>query len=80
MYQEIGAFDAKARLFELLRAVSEGHRFTISVRDKPVADLVPSEARARQDIHASLEQLRNIELVQGVSDEEIRDWIRLGRA
>jgi len=44
MYQEIGPFDAKARFSELLRGVSAGQRYTISVSGKPVADLVPSQA------------------------------------
>ena len=79
MYREIGAFDAKARLSELLREVAEGQRFTISVRGKPVADLVPSEANARQDIQATIDALRKIELIKGVGDDEIRDWIREGR-
>ncbi|WP_374583598.1 type II toxin-antitoxin system Phd/YefM family antitoxin [Pseudoduganella sp.] len=79
MYREIGAFDAKARLSELLREVAERQRFTISVRGKPVADLVPSEANARQDIQATIDALRKIELIKGVGDDEIRDWIREGR-
>lgn len=79
MYREVGAFDAKARLSELLREVGEGQRFTISVRGKPVADLIPSEAKARQDIQATIDALRKIELITGVGDDEIRDWIREGR-
>lgn len=37
----IGAFDAKTRLPELLRAVQKGQRFTITHRGKPVATLAP---------------------------------------
>ena len=37
----IGAFEAKAQLSRLLRAVENGEQFTITVRGKPVADLVP---------------------------------------
>ena len=37
----IGAFDAKTRLPELLRAVQRGQRFTITRRGKPVATLAP---------------------------------------
>lgn len=79
MYKEIGAFDAKARLSELLREVDEGQRFTITVRGRPVADLIPSEAKTRQDILATIVQLRKIELIEGVGDDEVRDWIRQGR-
>jgi len=40
----IGAFEAKAQLSRLLRAVENGEQFTITVRGKPVADLVPHRA------------------------------------
>ena len=39
--KKIGAFDAKTRLPELLRAVRRGQRFTITHRGKPVATLAP---------------------------------------
>lgn len=39
--KSIGAFDAKTRLPELLRAVQKGQRFTITHRGKPVATLAP---------------------------------------
>lgn len=38
---EIGAFEAKTRLSELLRACERGHAFTIRRRGKIVARLVP---------------------------------------
>jgi prevent-host-death family protein len=46
MYTEIGAFDAKAKLSELLREVKHGRRYTITIRGVPIADLVPSEGVA----------------------------------
>jgi len=42
MFREIGAFDAKEKLSELLRELSQGQRYTITVRGKPVADLIPT--------------------------------------
>jgi prevent-host-death family protein len=41
---EIGAYDAKTRLPELLRQVKAGKRFTITNRGEAIADLVPSKA------------------------------------
>lgn len=79
MYQEIGAFDAKTRLSELLKAVSEGQRFTISVRGKPIADLVPSQAGQQADVQAAIEALRKLPRIQGLSDEEVAAMIREGR-
>lgn len=39
---EIGAYEAKTRLPELLQQVKAGKQFTITNRGKAVADLVPS--------------------------------------
>jgi prevent-host-death family protein len=43
---EIGAFEAKTRLSELLRACERGHSFTIRRRGKIVARLVPASDEA----------------------------------
>ena len=40
---EIGAYEAKTKLPELLRQVQAGKRFTITNRGKAIADLVPSQ-------------------------------------
>jgi prevent-host-death family protein len=44
MNEEIGSYDAKTKLPEILRRVEAGERFTITNRGKPVADLVPSRS------------------------------------
>ena len=36
-YTEIGAFDAKTKLSEILRKVEQGERFTITLRGRAVA-------------------------------------------
>lgn len=76
---EIGSFDAKARLSELLREVRRGQRFTITLRGRPVADLVPSDSATSQDIHAAIEAMRSIRKVRGVSEETVAEWIAEGR-
>jgi prevent-host-death family protein len=53
---EIGAYEAKTKLPELLRQVQAGKRFTITNRGKPVADLVPSEADSRKDPAAAIDK------------------------
>ena len=45
--QEIGAFEAKTRLSELLQQVSQGRSFVITRRGRPVAELRPVPDRAR---------------------------------
>lgn len=44
---EIGAFEAKTRLSELLRQVEQGRSFLILRRGKPMARLVPPEPAAQ---------------------------------
>jgi prevent-host-death family protein len=56
MKTEIGAYDAKTRLPELLRQVQDGKRFTITNRGKAVADLVPTESRESADPAAAIDK------------------------
>ncbi len=58
MKTEIGAYDAKTRLPELLRQVKAGRRFTITNRGEAVADLVPSRQDARDDPRAAIEKFQ----------------------
>ena len=44
--KEIGAFEAKSRLSELLEKVDRGQVFVITKRGRPVAELRPLPARA----------------------------------
>jgi prevent-host-death family protein len=78
MYREIGSFDAKAKLSELLREVQLGQRFTITLRGRPVADLVPSGSAGLDPITA-INAMRAIPKIIGVSAETITDWIGEGR-
>ncbi|MGH9598750.1 MAG: type II toxin-antitoxin system Phd/YefM family antitoxin [Terracidiphilus sp.] len=81
-YTQIGAFDAKTRLSEILRKVEQGERFTITVRGKAVADVVPAQARlpkrSPEEVEAAYQRLRNPK-IQGPSHEVIRSWIEEGR-
>ena len=46
--EDIGAFEAKTRLSELLDKVSRGHVYRITKRGKPVAELRPVADGARR--------------------------------
>jgi prevent-host-death family protein len=56
MKTEIGAYDAKTRLPELLRQVKAGKRFTITNRGEAIADLVPSEAARTVDAGVAIDR------------------------
>jgi prevent-host-death family protein len=76
---EIGAYEAKTKLPELLREVQNGKRFTITHRGRPVAELVPSASSSRQDHSAAIRDMLNFERVTGIDPKQVADWIREGR-
>ncbi|MDR3754586.1 MAG: type II toxin-antitoxin system prevent-host-death family antitoxin [Terracidiphilus sp.] len=78
-YTEIGAFDAKTKLSEILRKVEQGERFTITRRGRAIADVVPSQRRDQRRVKEAVEALRNFPRITGVSDDEVLQWIREGR-
>ena len=79
MYTPIGSFDAKATLSKLLQEVQHGHRFTITLRGRPVADLVPIEEPRYQNAHVAIDAMRNSHKIRGVSGKAIEEWIAEGR-
>lgn len=79
MHIEIGAFDAKSKLSYLLQEVRQGKRYTITVRGKPIADLVPSESADHPNIQAAIDEMHRIRKVKGVSAESLMAWITEGR-
>ena len=79
-YAEVGAFDAKTRLSELLRKVDQGERFTITVRGRAVAQLVPAKPESdRARVDAAVRGLLNFPRIEGISGETVLEWIREGR-
>jgi prevent-host-death family protein len=78
-YTEVGAFDAKTRLSEILRKVEQGERFTITVRGRAVADVVPSQTRDKERVAEAVRQLQAMPKIAGVSAETIKEWIEDGR-
>ena len=78
-YTEIGAFDAKTRLSEILRKVEEGERFTITNRGKPVADIVPTQMKDKRRAAEAVRRLLAMPKIEGVSSETVREWIVEGR-
>lgn len=78
-FTEIGAFDAKTKLSEILRKVKQGERFTITVRGRAVADVVPSENRTREREAKAVRQLLAMPKIIGVPAETVEEWIKEGR-
>ena len=79
VYTEIGAFDAKTRLSEILRKVDQGERFTITVRGRAVADIVPSQVKDKWSVAQAVQRILAMPKIEGISPETVKEWIEEGR-
>ncbi|BAM07041.1 putative preventhostdeath family protein [Leptospirillum ferrooxidans C2-3] len=79
MKTEIGAYEAKTKLSELLRLVGDGQSFTITNRGEPVADLVPNIGIKRKDRALAVRKLKELMMVHPVRDVNIKELILEGR-
>jgi len=57
MLEEVGSYDAKTKLPEILRRVESGESFTITNRGKPVADLIPSHSNKRSKAELAIQNI-----------------------
>lgn len=72
---EIGAFAAKTRLSELLARAESGEEIVITKRGRPVAKLVPVEARrSAEEILQSVERIRARFKSAGFSKFDWEEW------
>jgi prevent-host-death family protein len=75
--EQIGAYDAKTRLAELLAAVEAGASYVITRHGQPVARLLPiAPASAAQDVASALLAERSGRLLGA----PLRELIEEGRA
>ena len=59
MSKQIGSYDAKTKLPEILRKVEAGEVFTITNRGKAIADLIPSRANSQQKTQSAINNILN---------------------
>ena len=78
MLKEIGSYDAKTKLPEILRRVEAGESFTITNRGKPVADVVPSQNDNRLKTQATIDNILAAKK-HVVSDEALAQLKSIGR-
>ncbi len=80
MKTEIGSYEAKTKLPELLRQVKAGKSFTITNRGKAVADLVPSGGERLKDRAAAVERMQEFIRTRGrIKGVNIKELIEEGR-
>ncbi len=75
---EIGSYEAKTKLPEILRRVQSGETFTITNRGKAVADLVPSKSVNRNKAKHAIENILKIKKSE-VSNEVFSELREAGR-
>ncbi|MGH7641467.1 MAG: type II toxin-antitoxin system Phd/YefM family antitoxin [Candidatus Dormibacteria bacterium] len=77
---EIGAYEAKTRLSELLREVEQGKRFTITKHGVPIALLLPFGSPAGQlGLAETIEELGQFSKGIRLAGTSLRDLIEEGR-
>lgn len=77
---EVGTYEAKTRLSELLEKVEGGETVVITRHGRPVARLVPDEAARRARIRKAIDEMLAIRAtLPKVSIEEIIEMKNEGR-
>lgn len=78
MLEEIGSYDAKTKLPELLRRVAAGESFTITNRGKPVADVMPSRSINRSKAQVAIDNILSAKK-HAMSDQDLTELRNEGR-
>lgn len=78
MQKEIGSYDAKTKLPEILRRVESGESFTITKHGKPVADVIPSRTGNRLKAETAIANILAAKK-HTVSDEVLAELKDSGR-
>lgn len=78
MHEEIGSYDAKTKLPEILRRVEAGATFTITNRGKAIADLIPSKSSSREKAKQAIDNLLKM-AKKTVPDDVLRSLKDSGR-
>ena len=81
MIVEIGSYEAKTKLPELLRGVEAGNRYTITRRGEAIAELVPPEENKAAKAAEAVAQMRDfLKSANSLTSVDIKALIEDGRA
>lgn len=78
MLEEIGSYEAKTKLPEILRRVEAGETFTITNRGKPIADVTPSRSSDRAKTQTAIANILKAKK-HPVSDADLLEMKEAGR-
>jgi prevent-host-death family protein len=76
---EVGAYEAKTHLSELLERVSRGERIVITKHGTPVAVLAPISDRELRPALEVISDLRDFRKTHTLGDLSLREMIEEGR-
>ena len=76
---EIGAFEAKTRLPQLLRRVEAGERFVITRHGRPLAELVPFQPRDSGKVQCAIDALKEFQRTHSLGGLSVRQMIEEAR-
>lgn len=78
---EVGSYEAKTKLPELLRGILAGNRYTITLRGEAVADLVPAQGNKASDAAAAVNDMFCfMQTHKLTADIDIKALVNEGRA
>ena len=78
MSEQIGSYDAKTKLPQILRRVEEGEAFTITNRGRPVADIIPSRTGEHTKTEIAIKNILSAKK-HILTDQELSDLKTSGR-
>lgn len=76
---EVGAFEAKTNLPQLLKRVQAGERFVITRHNHPVAELIPFRERDRGRVRDAIDELKAFQKTHRLDGLSVRQMIEEGR-
>ena len=76
---EIGAFEAKTRLPQLLRRVEAGERFVITRHGRPLAELVPFRPRDTRKVQSAIDALKEFQRTHSLGGLSVRQMVEEAR-
>lgn len=77
---QIGAYEAKTHLPQLLERVQKGERFVITKHGKPVAELVPAVARDVEHFRKAIAELRRVRGTMAKRDVNLKSILKKGES
>jgi prevent-host-death family protein len=77
--REVGAYEAKTHLPELLEKVAKGERFVITRHGVPVAHLVPTSSKGKQNVADAIAEIRQFAQAHSLGKVPLRKLIEEGR-